>query len=250
MLARDFFTQARVKDMRREIIEQGFCADPFVGAKMDLPVFGVNLACAYPFPAATSPAYIRLANQMSELDENAYAYPIGQTHVTIATFINFAQHQSPTPSMLNELTTVASLVTTAVEKIFAPGEGTPVGAFELVIEEPLISRKAAILPLSNPTDEIPYIRRRIVELLSGNAQLRDRLGRLGLNLPPLIHSSIMRFKSAPKEPAVFLAKFDELAARTRLGSMRINEILITTETKPYMRAGATIKRFQLEPAKS
>ena len=88
------------------------------------------------------------------------------------------------------------------------------------------------------------------DTLDRDEHLRKCLIGLGLNLPPLIHSSIMRFKATPKKPAVFLSRFDEIAASIRLESMEIDEILVTIETKPYMRAGTAIRPFSLPPRKN
>ena len=245
MLACEFFTSERVAQMRREIIDTGFFADPLLGAGIDSPVFGVNLACAYPFPAPTAQSYLRLAEQLARLDENAYVYPVSQTHITIATFISFFQNQSPATDRLASLNGLTRQITAAMEKLFARGQPKPITTFNLSIEQPLISRKAAILPMSNPTEEIQHIRQRVASALAEDEPLRNCLEPLGLNLPPLIHSSIMRFKRVPENSATFLCEFDKIANITNLGSMEINELLITIETKPYMRGGTIIDRFPL-----
>jgi hypothetical protein len=49
-----------ILDARREILKHGVVVDALLAADPDRPVFGFNLACAYPFPApAASPRWTR-----------------------------------------------------------------------------------------------------------------------------------------------------------------------------------------------
>lgn len=236
MLASDFFTAIRLQETRDEIIAEGFVADKFLADDPDRPVFGVNLACLYPFPAEVTAAYETFAAALSWLDPGVYIYPIWETHVTIATLINFTKHQSA-PAGLDEL--MQNLIT-QLESVFGN-----ISRFELTIEAPVISRKAAILPLSDPTNGISRIRNQLVAALAEAPTLRTSLEGHGLNIPPLVHSTIMRFKRAPKDPQLFLSRFDEIARTVPRAVMRVKEIYITTETKPYMRDGEIMRRYQL-----
>jgi hypothetical protein len=241
MQASDFFTPARLQEMRDEILRDGFAADNFLADQPDTPVFGVNLACLYPFPREVAEIYESLSSRLTAIDPGVYAYPIWETHVTIATFINFTKQLSPTAQRVAELKQFMQQITAQLQDAFAD-----VKPFELWIERPIISRKAAIFPLSDPSDSIAHIRNRVVEALGRNQSLKNCLEGLGLNIPPLVHSTIMRFKKAPTDPRKFLSTFDEVAATVPRTAMRINEIYITTETKPYMRAGQITHRFKLE----
>jgi hypothetical protein len=238
MLASEFFTQERLKQMRDEICEEGFVADKFLADKPDCLVFGVNLACLYPFPPAFREGYQILVDQLANIDPIVYVYPLWETHVTIATFINFAQHTSPTEQCVAELTNVMEDLGAHLQKAF-----TDIKPFELWIEPPIISRKAAILPLSDATGAITETRKRVAENLPPS--LRARLDALGFNIPPLVHSTIMRFKQVPVDTERVLAKFDAVARTVPRATMTVNEIYITTETKPYMREGEIFHRFQL-----
>jgi hypothetical protein len=240
MLAKDVFTPARVKQMRDEICEQGFVADNFLVEKPDCPVFGVNLACLYPFPTEVHDVYQKLATQFAELDPGVYVYPIWETHVTIATFINFTQHQDPSPERDAELSAFMQQIIANLEGCF-----DDLAPFDLWIEQPLISRKAAFLPLSDLTDAVTHIRGRLAERLNRNPILRKQLDHLGLNIPAIVHSTIMRFNTVPSNDSHFASKFDEIAKSFPRVPMRVNEIYITTETKPYMRAGEIIHRFPM-----
>lgn len=240
MLASDFFTQARLQEMREEICRDGFVADKFLGQQPDCPVFGVNLACLYPFPDEAHEVYETLFTQLSSLDSGIYVYPLWETHVTIATFINFTQHLSPARERVDELKKLARQIVARLGTVF-----TDIKPFDLWIERPVISRKAAILPLSDPTDAIAQIRTRVAENLARDPSLQTTLSGLGLNIPPLIHSTIMRFKKAPEDRGLFLSKFDEIASNVPRVSMRVDELYITTETKPYMREGSIFHQFPL-----
>lgn len=240
MLASDFFTPARLKEMRDEILQQGFVADQFLASSPDAPVFGLNLACLYPFPVETLQAYDSLAAQLSALDAGVYVYPFWETHVTIATFINFTQHQSQTPQQLAEINNLTRRIVAQIEREF-----TSIKAFDLLFDPPIISRKAAIVPLSDASGTITEIRNRVAENLSRAPDLEAHLKSVGLNIPRIVHSTIMRFKNAPKNSNAFLEKFDEISGTVPRLPMRVKEIYITTETKPYMREGEIIHRFRL-----
>jgi hypothetical protein len=246
MLPQEFFTQERLSNLREEIRHEGFLRDPFLSDKPDCPVFGVNLACAYPFPDQVAPGYLALAEQLRQLDRGVYVYPVWQTHVTILTLVNFARHQNPTPDMTDRFKGIIDEAIKAVDPIFDRGQRSPIRAFDLYAGRPVISRGAAIIPMSNPTGEIVRIRNRVVESFDRNGSLRARLEPLGLKVPPLIHSTIMRFRVVPTDTDSFLSAFDALASRAHLGLIRVNEILLTTEAKPYMRDGSVSRRFRLE----
>jgi hypothetical protein len=207
----------------------------------DCPVFGFNLACAYPFPAAAAPLYRSIAARLAALDPGVYVYPEWETHVTIMTFVNFSLHQRPGPAQLAQLQSLIQPVAELIRPLLARP------AFELMVRPPELTRKAAILPLSDPTGEIVRIRQTVSAALTEKPALRAELSSAGLNVPGIIHSTIMRFKGAPLNLPRFLADFDRAAAAAAPFPLVINELLLTTETKPYMREGAVIHRFPLAP---
>jgi hypothetical protein len=227
---------------RTEINEQGFVADEFLAADPDCPVFGLNLACAYPFPAAIGAAYTTLAKRLAALDDGIYAYPVWETHVTIMTFVNFNLHRRPSPERLAELRSCIGPILQALRPLF---DGHEMAPFRLEFLPPVLTRKAAILPMANPSGEILQIRRRASQLLRGNRELHEKLLCAGLNVPEIIHSTIMRLKTAPRDLPRFEAGFDAIAATTSPFATTVGEILLTTETKPYMREGEILHRFAL-----
>jgi hypothetical protein len=171
-----------------------------------------------------------------------YVYPLWETHITILTFVNFGLHRRPDATQLGELKACINPILELIRPLFAARE---IGPFRLEFRPPVLTRKAAILPISNPSGQIAQIRQRAGQLLDGNKDLRDQLSRRGLNVPGIIHSTILRFKKAPRDPRQFTAGFDHAAAAAMPFAIEVNEILLTTETKPYMRSGEILHRFAL-----
>jgi hypothetical protein len=226
-------------DARREIQEHGVVVDTLLATDADAPVFGFNLACAWPFPAAAGRIYRHLAERLAALDPAVYVYPEWETHVTILTFANFSLHHRPDPQRLAKLQSLLDQVRALLRSLL----NGP--AFELILGPPVLTRKAAILPISDATGAIARIRQTVTTALDADKGLRSELMRAGLNVPGIIHSTIMRFKSQPRDLPKFLADFDRVAATTKTFPLAIDELLLTTETKPYMRAGEIAGRFPL-----
>jgi hypothetical protein len=109
----------------------------------------------------------------------------------------------------------------------------------------VLTRKAAILPIADATGTIARLRHSVGAALAADKALHAQLVRGGLNVPGIIHSTIMRFKSEPGDLARLLADFDQAAATAEPFPLAIDELLLTTETKPYMRAGEILDRFAL-----
>ena len=67
----------------------------------------------------------------------------------------------------------------------------------------------------------------------------------GLNVPGIVHSTVLRFHGSPPDLRSFLAAFDEIAADTKFPAIQVRELLLTSETNPYMREGEILRRFKL-----
>jgi hypothetical protein len=221
--------------------QDGVIIDEFLRDDADCPVFGFNLACAYPFPAAAAQFYRPIASRLSALDPAVYVYPDWETHVTIVTFVNFSLHRRPDASRLAQL----RLLLQPVIEILLPVLAGP--SFSLLIGAPVLTPKAAILPISDPSGEIARLRRNIIGSLEADKELRVKLSGAGLNVPAIIHSTVMRFKAAPADFARFAADFEKAAGAAQPVEIKIEELLLTTETKPYMREGTVEHRFPLAP---
>jgi hypothetical protein len=220
-------------------LQDGVVIDEFLGNDADCPVFGFNLACAYPFPAVAAEFYRPIATRLAALDPAVYVYPDWETHITIATLVSFARNRRPSASRLTEL---RLLLQQAIEILRPVLAGR---AFPLLIGTPVLTPKAGILPITDPSGEISRIRRNVVGALEAAGELHGKLSAGGLNVPGIIHSTIMRFKSTPSDPARFAADFERAAEPSRQVEITIEELLLTTETKPYMRAGSVAHRFPL-----
>jgi hypothetical protein len=229
-------------DSSREILEHGVVVDAFLATDPDGPVFGFNLACAWPFPAPAARFYRPMAERFAALDPAVYVYPAWETHVTILTFVNFSLHRRPEPERLAQLQSLLNPVRALLRPLLQRQ------AFELVLGAPVLTRKAAILPVSDATGAIADIRQTVRAALVADKGLHAELVRAGMNVPGIIHSTIMRFKREPGDLARLLADFDQAAATAEPFPLAIEELLLTTETKPYMRAGDIVDRFPLAPA--
>jgi hypothetical protein len=228
-------------DARREILAHGIMVDALLAEEPDRPVFGFNLACAYPFPASAAQCYRPIAERLAALDPAVHVYPAGETHVTIVTFVSFYLHARLEAERLTQL---QSLINPVCELVRPVLKGP---AFQLVLNPPVLTRKAAIFPITDETDAIIRIRQTVRAALAADKELDAELVRGGLNVPGIVHSTIMRFKSEPSNLTKFLADFDEVAAAAEPFTITVNELLLTTETKPYMRAGEVVNRFPLVP---
>jgi len=161
--------------------------------------------------------------------------------VTIVTFVNFSLNRRLDASRLAQL---RSLLQPVIE-ILRPVLAGP--SFSLLIGAPVLTPRAAILPISDPTGEITRIRRNVAGALEADRDLHRKLSRAGLNVPGIVHSTVMRFKSAPSDLARFAAGFEKAVGAAQQVEIIVEELLLTTETKPYMREGTVERRFPLAP---
>lgn len=226
-------------DSRREILEHGLLEDEILAADPDGPVFGFNLACAYPFPESAAQAYRCIAERLAALGPSVDVYPQRQTHITIMTFVSFRLHRRVEANRLAQLQSLIKPVCDLIRPLLK------LPAFELILHPPVLTRKAAVLPISDAAGAVARIRQTVRAALAADKALHGELERGGLNVPGIIHSSIMRFKSKPANLSKFLADFDAVIPAIQAFPLNINELLLTTETKPYMREGAIVRRFPL-----
>ena len=234
--------------MREEIRRDGLLADKFLATDPDCPTFGLNLACAWPFPDAWRESYERMARQLSALGPGVYFYPFPFTHVTLVTFVSFARHPRPTTELAKTLGGKIPEILTALAPLFAEDSPERIKRFTLRPQSPVLTRGAGILPLLNPDGEVQRLRQRVTELLQHIGPLHRELTERGLNVPGIIHSTVMRFRQPPPEMGKFLAAFDEIAAETSFPPMEVGEILLSSETRPYMRGGKILERWRLAGA--
>jgi hypothetical protein len=229
-----FFPAQEFDTTQAEIREQGFAADPLLAA-LEAPVFGLNVAFGWPLPAAVRAAYEAVYARLAALDPAAYVYPHAQTHVTVATLVNFKQHPNPTGTETRYLLGLVPAIARALHHACAG-----LAPFAIEIGPPVLVRAAAFLPILNPGGEVRRIRQVLAEELRGvDPELSP------LKLPNAVHSTVMRFRRPPSDPDAFVAGFLEIARGVRFGAATIDELLVTTETKPYMRGGKIVARTSL-----
>ncbi len=230
----EYFTPGQIQALRREVAEHGVIPDPFLSTDPDRSVFGLNLACCWPFPVEVEKSYNALAEKLAALDAGVYVYPFWETHITLVTFASFALSKQPKAEL-------EVLVLQIIECL--PREFT--APFRLEFHPPVLMRKAAILPISNPGGEIAAIRKSVLQCLEANPSLHDSLTKAGLNIPNIIHSTVMRFRSAPVDLPTFLDGFSAIAAEHNFGTITVPKLLLTAETKPYMRGGKILHKWPL-----
>lgn len=231
--------------MREEIRRDGLLADKFLASDPDVPTFGLNLACVWPFPEAWRESYECLARKLSALGPEIYVYPLPFTHVTLVTLASFARHSQPSTKLVAELERKVPSIIAALDPMFAGDSPDRIKPFTLLPQSLVLARGAGILPLLNPDGEVQRLRQRTLELLKHTEPLHRELTERGLNVPGIIHSTVMRFRQRPPDSEKFLAAFDEITAKTSFPPMEVREILLTSETKPYMRDGKILKKFRL-----
>ena len=220
----------------------GVVVDELLRDDPDCPVFGFNLACAYPFPEVAAQFYRPIATRLTALAPGVYVYPDWETHITIVTFVNFSKHRRPDSTLLAQLELLLDPVIKILRTTLKAAR-----PFRLAIGAPALTPAAAILPISDTSGEIGRIRCDVLDALKANTELYDKLSRAGLNIPGIVHSTVMRFKSAPSDYRKFAADFAEASSAVKSIKIDVSELLLTTETKPYMREGTVIRRFPLAP---
>lgn len=239
------FSPGKLAAMRGEIRRDGLVADKFLGSDPDVPTFGLNLACAWPFPDAWRESYEEMARKLSALGPEVYVYPFPCTHITLVTLVNFARHIRPAAELVEALQAKIPDITATLSPLFAENSPDRIQPFVLQPQSLVLARGAGLLRMHNPDGEVARLRRRVVELLQANAPLHRELTECGFNVPGIIHSTVLRFVRPPADLEEFLAGFDEIAAETKFPPLDVKEVVLTAETKPYMRAGEVLRRLSL-----
>jgi hypothetical protein len=204
-----------------------FQRDPLVAEHADRDYLGVNIAVAWPLPPELEPAYRSFERAASALDPGLYVYPHATTHVTVLTAINFKQHPDPDAALARDVDCAARELAD-----FLVASTRDISPFKLEVGAPVLTSAAAFLPIKNDTGEIARVRERAL------AFCRTESGLLAnASVPRAIHSTILRFRDPPRDAAAFERAFDSIARSLHFGTMTIDRLLVTLETKPYMRDG-------------
>jgi hypothetical protein len=212
-----------------------FVPDPLAGEQADRPHVGLNVAIAWPLPIPRA-SYETLASRLRALDPALYVYPFAYTHVTLLTAVSFKTNPDPSPSTVQAVEDAAATLGD-----FLHGATRDIAPFTIDIAPAVLMPAAAFLPIANPTGEIALVRKRALEFCASSGGVIA-----GAFAPRAIHSTIMRFRAPPRDPAAFARAFDEVAADFCFGEGTIDRVLVTLETKPYMREGRILRSAPLE----
>jgi hypothetical protein len=241
----DPFSAAKRAAMREEILREGILADKFLARDPDVPTFGINLACAWPFPEAWREPHAELAAHLTKSGPWLYVYPHAFTHITLVTFITFSRHVAPSPADRREMESLIEKIVTTIEPALKNDFADGINSFKLQPRTLVLARAAGILPLENPDGQVQRLRDSVLSAVRSDEALHRELAARGLNVPGIIHSTLLRFTQPPPDVGEFLARFDEAANAVKFPPIRVQELLLTAETRPYMRGGSVVKRFPL-----
>jgi hypothetical protein len=222
--------------LRRAIEAHGFESDTFLSKNSECPTYGLNLAFGWPLPGPLKTPYEALALRLAMLDSGLYVYPYHQTHVTAMTLVDFKKHAPPTADAMSEFQALVPKIISSVSQILFDLD---LHSFAIDVGPPVLSPKAAFLPILNTTGEVMRFRTAVKSLLSP-------LLPEGLLVPDFIHSTILRFVTPPPDVGAFLSAFDSAIDQCSLGTAMIDEFLLTEETNPYMSGGRILHRFPLK----
>jgi hypothetical protein len=221
---------------RREADEAYFEADELLAANSDeRPACGLDIIVGWPLPIERRP-YDDLAERISSLDQGVYVYPFEQTHITVLTAVNFKRALDLTHGRIRVVEDAAKNLSEFVEDL-----GRRINPFAISIGRPVLSSRAAFLPIVNPKGEIEAIRRAALAYCLGAGGLLSQA-----QAPTIIHSTILRFRRPPQNPVKFASRFREIGDGTALGSGTICAVVVALEIQPYMRRGTVMQVVPLD----
>jgi hypothetical protein len=228
------FPAAEDERCRHEIREQGFVPDPWL-SRLDTPVLGFNLAFHWPLPSEMRAEYERLSEALAALDPAVYVYPYPETHVTVATLVSFKRHERPGAAEARRLFSLVSEVFGTLADLTAH-----VPSLEIDVGAPVLVRSAAFLPILDASGNVARLRHALLTALgAGENELALA------QAPPRVHSTVLRFRAEPTDPEGLMARFREIARSAHLGAATVGELLVTSETLPYMLGGEVLLRLPL-----
>jgi hypothetical protein len=225
-----------VTSLRDEIARIGFRPDPLAAEHADRRHHGLNITIAWPLPQALEPAYREFERRVGALDRSLYVYPFANTHITVVTAVSFKSFADPTEAQVRDIDRAADEL-----GAFLAENTSDLRAFSLEAGTPVLASAAAYVPMQSPTGEIAKIRERCLAFChrAGGVMAQASAPR------SMIHSTVLRFREPPRDAMAFADAFDEIASGVHLGAIAIDRLLVTVETKPYMREGRVVRSFEL-----
>lgn len=240
MYPEPYFEREKLSILHEEIKRDGFKLDDFLPKYPDLPVYGLNIAFGWPLPDPLRKSYNSLYNELLTLGPDVYVYPYHQTHVTVMTLVNFKKYRNPTIEKVRELGQLVPKIISIISREISNNVRHEIKSFKIDVGPPVLLSNAVILPILNHTEEVFRFRKIITPLL------KDELPQeVIFRNAKFIHSTILRFIKQPSAVNKFMKKFELIAKSTKLGVATISELLLTSETRPYMRGGEKLHKFKL-----
>jgi hypothetical protein len=214
----------------------GFERDPLASEHADRRHYGLNITIAWPLPRELERTYGEFERHVRALDPGLYVYPFANTHITVVTAVSFKKYPEPSVEQIRD-------IDRAAEELgqFVVDNTSDIRPFSLETGTPVLASAAAYIPMQNPTGEIARIRERCL------AFCRAKGGVMADASAPesMVHSTILRFRESPAAELTFADAFDAIAKRLDLGRIAIDRLLVTLETKPYMREGRVARSVEL-----
>jgi hypothetical protein len=230
-----FLEPAELAALRAEIERDGFRRDALVAEYADRRYCGLNITVEWPLPANIETTYRDFARELGAVSPALYVYPFATTHVTVLTAVNFKSNPDPDEARVRD-------VDLAAERLadFLDASAGDIDPFALEIGRPVLASSAAFLPIKNPTGEVARVRRRALDFCrQAGAPFESA------SAPRAVHSTVLRFVEAPRDPVAFAQRFDEIARNFTFASISVERLLVTLETKPYMRDGRVVRGVAL-----
>ena len=244
-----YINEQKYRQLQREIKANGFKQDAFLSVDPNYSAYGLNLAFGWPLPSHFKKTYEKLISALEKISSSTYIYPYQLTHVSVLTILNFKAHRDPTEQ---EICAFKNLEFEIISRFSSMFYNLKLKPFSIDVGPPVLSWKAAFFPILNPTQEMSGLRKRAILELS---HLRDdqaehsaikNLLPENIELPDIIHSTFLRFLERPSDEKAFSKTFETTVSNFKFGEAKIDEFILTSETKPYMRGGDIIQRFKLK----
>ena len=236
-------------------------ANPFVGRLAHGDAFccqkhgtseccGLVLNCAWPMPAAVVEQYADFSERLQRaLPKEAYIYPSGALHVTIATLRPFTAGPLDDDARQAFARTWAVVLDRACDDDSWPISSST--SFRLRMGRPTMEGSAAIFHLEDTDGAIAAMRgalKRAIELSGGKAAegggdrgptrapegLADDAPAAGPHLPNIVHSTVVRWAAEPADRDAVAAAFAEVAATWAPLEICVPSIQAVFEDVPYM----------------
>eukprot|EP00667_Euglena_gracilis_P018538 EG_transcript_19704 len=208
--------------------------DPWLD-KLDAPVFGLIVAMQAPPVSTVFQEQLQaITRHIISIEPGvAYVYPHNAVHSTVACIVNFMHNQARfTPEVRRRY--VASWLSAL--RPCAEAAGFPKAAFSVTYGAPQLSGRAAFFPIQDPSHAVTAVRRCIRQAIDTDASLKPA----GLDMtddvriPGILHSTLLRFRKAPRDAEQWQAAFLRVAASWRPVAVEVRAMHLAVEDRPYM----------------